>query len=389
VVNIKINRRQLIQDMVLAVLVIAYTAGTALASRHTSYYDVYKLSGNDSVSFEKAVVLSIDEQKIQHHPVQKGMITGYQNITIRILTGKNTGRIIPIINYLNYDASYLLKTGSRIIVSVNSTASGKTIHVFVNSPDRFRVLALFTIIIMLLLCIAGGQQGFRSVLAIIFTLSSILFVFVPLVCRGIPPALTAVILAAVVASVTLPLTGGIGKKTIAAILGTLACVCLSIVIQSLFCHFASISGFTFGDTDSLMQIAAHSHLKIGSLLFAAVLISSLGAVMDIAMSIASAVNEIHMQNTSAGFKELFTSGMHMGCDMMGTMANTLILAFTGSSLIMLIQIYTYNMQANQIVNSNEIVVEIIQSLTGCFAVISSVPVVSAITAQIMSKKQIA
>jgi len=108
--------------------------------------------------------------------------------------------------------------------------------------------------------------------------------------------------------------------------------------------------------------------------------------MDIAMSIASAVNEVHLNNQSAGFGELFTAGIHMGRDMMGTMANTLILAFTGSSLVMLVQIYTYNMQPDQVLNSNSIAVEIIQALSGSFAVISAVPVVSALSAELLCCK---
>jgi uncharacterized membrane protein len=375
-----------ISDIVLAVFVAVYAACGILAGRHTSYYDVYKLSGRDTVSFEKGVVIAVPSEQLQNHKTQKGMITGYQDLSVRILSGPYAGRTVPVTNYLNYDTSFRFTPGSHLIVSVNSTADGKTFHVFVSTPERLFPLCFFAVLIVLLLCLAGGRQGFRSVLAIIFTLCSILFVFIPLVYRGIHPEAAAVILATVTACVTLPLTGGAGKKTAAAIAGTLICVCISACIQAIFCNLAAVSGFTFDDTDSLMQIAAHSGLQLGGLLFAAVLISSLGAVMDIAMSIASAVNEVHLNNPAAGFKELFISGMHMGRDMMGTMANTLILAFTGSSLVMLVQIYTYNMQLNQVMNSNSMAVEIIQALTGSFAVISAVPVVSVISAQYLGKK---
>ncbi|MCK9171103.1 MAG: YibE/F family protein [Treponema sp.] len=384
--KLHISGRQLISDIVLAVLIILYTTCTMLISRHTSYYDIYKLSGRDSVSFEKAVVTAVSSEKLENHSVQKGMVTGIQNLTVRILSGQYAGKVVPFTNYLNYDTSYRFTRGNHLIVSVNATGDKKIFHVFVSTPDRLPVLCLFAILIIILLCTAGGRQGFRSVLAIVFTLSSILFVFIPLVYRGIQPAGTAVLLAAVTAGITLPLTGGTGRKTAAAAAGTLVCLSLAAGVQTVFCRLTMVSGFTFGDTDSLMQIAAHSGLKIGGLLFAAVLISSLGAVMDIAMSIASAVNEVHLNNQSAGFGELFTAGIHMGRDMMGTMANTLILAFTGSSLVMLVQIYTYNMQPDQVLNSNSIAVEIIQALSGSFAVISAVPVVSALSAELLCCK---
>lgn len=372
-----------ISDIVLAVLVLCYSAGTLIASRHTSYYDIYKLSGKDKVSFEKAVVVSVTSEKLQNHPEQKGMVTGFQELTVRILTGQYTGKTVPVTNYLNYDTSYRFTPGKHLIVSVNAASDTKTFHVFVSTPDRLPFLGLFAVITALLLCAAGGRQGFRSVLAIVFTLASVLFVFIPLVYRGVPPSGAAVLLGAITAGITLPLTGGPGRKTAAAAAGTLVCLCLAAGVQEVFCRLAMISGFTFGDTDSLMQIAAHSGLRIGGLLFAAVLISSLGAVMDIAMSIASAVNEVHLNNKSAGFSELFHAGMHMGRDMTGTMANTLILAFTGSSLILLIQIYTYNMQPEQVLNSNSMTVEIIQALSGSFAVICAVPTVAAISAQML------
>jgi Predicted multitransmembrane protein len=380
--------RPFISDSILTVLVILYTLCSLCFSRHTSYYDVYKLSGKDSVSFEKAVVTEVVSEKLERHPVQKGMVTGIQQLNIRITSGAYAGTSVPVTNFLNYDTSYRFTRGSRLIVSVNVSADNKNLHVFINSPDRLPPLIVFAVLTAILLCVTGGRQGLRSVLAIIFTLSTILFVFIPLVYRGIPPEGAAVILAGITAGITLPLTGGTGRKTAAAAAGTLVCLCLAASIQALFCALTQVSGFTFGDTDSLMQIAAHSSLRIGGLLFAAVLISSLGAVMDIAMSIASAVNEIHLNNTSAGFLELFSAGMHMGRDMMGTMANTLILAFTGSALVMLIQIYAYNMQPNQVLNTNSTAVEIVQALSGCFAVISAVPVVSALSAQMFSRTRV-
>ena len=109
--------------------------------------------------------------------------------------------------------------------------------------------------------------------------------------------------------------------------------------------------------------------------------------MDIAISIASAVSEVCAGNPDADKKELFEFACHIGRDMAGTMANTLILAFTGSSLTVLIQIYTYNMQFYQVMNSSSIAIEIIQSLAGCFAVITAVPVSVLLSANCCQEKK--
>jgi len=379
-------RDRLIEDIALAVLAAAFTVGVCLMSRHASYYDIYRLSGQDPVSFERAAVLSVDREQIEEQKSQRGMFTGYQDLTIRLLSGTRAGEQHTITNYLNYDMSFKFKKGDRLIVSVNSTASGKTLQIYVSTPERLPWLGGLLGLAALMLIITGGRQGFRSLLGLVFTADCILFVFVPLVYRGIEPAPAALILAVVVSCTVLPLSCGWGKKTAAAILSTLGCVCLSMAVQLLFCHFAFLSGFTLGDTDSLMKIAAHSGLKIGGLLFSAILISSLGAVMDIAMSIASAINELSLADGAASFGRLFSAGMTIGRDMSGTMANTLILAFAGSSLIPLIQIYTYNMQLNQVLNSNDIAVEVTQSLAGSLAVIAAVPLVSAVSALLLSKK---
>src|SRR5574344_2049056 len=254
-VNTKLFFLCFIIDSALAVLIALYTAGAFLLSRHASYYDIYKLSGNDSVSFEKARVLSVDSEQLEPHPHQRGLVTGTQNLTVEILTGTEAGHVLPVVNYLNYDTNFKLHAGSRIIVSVNKTANGRTIHVYVNSPERIVPLIVFALITALLLCITGGRQGIHSLLALIFSVVNILFVFVPLVCKGIHPVGASLLLAAVTVCVTLPLTGGLERKTAAAIIGTLVCLCISAAIQALFFALASLSGFTMGDTDSLMQIA--------------------------------------------------------------------------------------------------------------------------------------
>lgn len=113
---------------------------------------------------------------------------------------------------------------------------------------------------------------------------------------------------------------------------------------------------------------------VGGLLFSGLLISSLGAVMDVAMSISSAISEICDQNPALSKKELFRSGMRVGRDMMGTDSNTLILAFAGSNISMLVLDYAYNLPYQQIINSNNIGIAIMQGLSGSFGIVLSVPV---------------
>lgn len=118
-------------------------------------------------------------------------------------------------------------------------------------------------------------------------------------------------------------------------------------------------------------------------MFAGILISALGAVMDVAMSVASTINEIHEKNPALGRRELFLSGIHVGRDMMGTMSNTLILAFTGGSLNTLIYIYCYNYNYYQVLNMYDIGIEIIQGIAATLGVILTVPFVAFISAWLL------
>ncbi|WP_164918917.1 MULTISPECIES: YibE/F family protein [Acutalibacteraceae] len=364
-------------------LLCAYLFVAYAASRHQAYYDPYSLSGNDKISFEKAKVVSVESEEAKKDEKHPGLLIGSQNITVRLLTGGRKGSTFPVINNLNYDTNYYVKPGQTVIVSVSETGDGKTINVNVNSPDRTPFLYLLAGIFVLLLCWAGGRSGFKSVLAIGFTVTSTVFVFIPLLYIGVAPAAAALIFAAVTACVTLFLVGGFEWKSLVAILGTVGGVAAASGIEALFGMLTRTSGYTFADTDSLLAISSHSGLKVGSLFFAAVLISSLGAVMDIAISVAAAVNEIHARDPQADGKALFASGMNVGRDMLGTMANTLILAFTGSSLVMLVQIYTYNMPYFQVMNSNSITAEILQALTGSTAVVLTAPLVSLLSAKLL------
>lgn len=368
---------------VLLLLLAGYVVFAYTVSRHTAYYNPYSLSGNDRITFEKAKVTSIDKEEVKRDAAHPELLIGSQNITVEILTGEYRGKSYQIVNNLNYDTNYDLKAGQSIVVSVSVTGDGQTININPNSPLRTPYLYAMAALFILLLCLAGGRRGFQSVVAIGFTMTSVVFIFVPLLYYGLSPAAAALIFSAVTACVTLALVGGVEWKTLVAVLGTIGGVAVSAGIAALFDSLTRTSGYTFSDTDSLLAISSHSGLQVGSLFFAAVLISSLGAVMDIAISVASSVKEVYQSNPNAGPRTLFASGMNVGRDMMGTMANTLILAFTGSSLVMLIQIYTYNMPYNQVMNSNHLASEIIQALTGSFAVVLTVPLVSWLSAALL------
>ena len=153
-----------------------------------------------------------------------------------------------------------------------------------------------------------------------------------------------------------------------------------------FGKFAKVTGYNVSDIENLVYVQEQTGIEISELLFSGILIAALGAVMDVSMSIASSLQEIQEQNPSLGRKELFQSGMRIGKDMMGTMSNTLILAFTGGSINTIVFLYAYAYQYQQIINMYDIAIEIMQGVASSCGVILTVPVSSLLCAVIYTRQ---
>jgi uncharacterized membrane protein len=215
----------------------------------------------------------------------------------------------------------------------------------------------------------------------------VLFIFIPLLFHGVSVVLGTILLVIITSCVTLFLVGGFDRKSVSAILGTVAGVIVSVVIMLIFSKILSVSGYTSTDADAMLNIASQTKLQVKDLLFTGIIIASLGAVMDIAISIATSINELKKQKEDATFKELFSSGMNIGRDMMGTMSNTLILAFLGESIFSFILMYSYQVQFRQLFNSNSIAIDILNAICGSLAVVLTVPIVAAIAAKLLQGSQ--
>ncbi len=167
--------------------------------------------------------------------------------------------------------------------------------------------------------------------------------------------------------------GGTTRKNIAATAGTVAGVVIAGISARLFSMASGITGYNVSDIETLMTLWNTNGIQVGGLLFSGLLISCLGAVMDVAMSVCSSMYEIYNQNLAMSRAQLFKAGMHVARDMMGTDSNTLILAFAGSSVSMLLLDYAYDLPYQQIINSNNIGIAIMQGLAGSFGIVLSVP----------------
>ncbi len=327
-----------------------------------------ELVSREGQTFEKGVVTKVLENNIQ----EDGTRVGEQRVVVRMTTGVRKGQELETTSSAGYLFGAACEPGMHVIV-MQSVAGDSTIT-SVYAQDREMVIYLFGGLYLLALILIGGRKGVKGALGLSFTFFAFLFIDLPLVYRGYSPFAVAVVLCAVTTLVTMYLIGGPTRKTVCATIGTTAGVMMAGIAARLFGMAAGLSGWNVSNIESLLDLWYTCDIQVGELLFSGLLISSLGAVMDVAMSVSSAMDEVVRQNGGISRKELFRAGLRVGRDMMGTDSNTLILAFVGGSMSSLLLDYSYDLPYQQVINSNNIGIAVMQGIGGSFGVVLCVPI---------------
>ena len=333
-----------------------------------------------------ARVTDVLAEEAKAEPWGEGLRLGIQQLEVEVLSGPYKGSVLEAVNYLSAYANVDCSLGERITVRLDLDDSGEPYVVSIPNYDRGLVLAGMVAVFALLLVVIGGWKGVMALLGLIYTLAALWFLLIPLVLRGVSPVLAAVGIVALTAVASLLLLTGFTRKTLCAGLG---CVC-GVTAAGLFAGAVSritpIGGFNMPEAEDLVLRAYDSPLEIQGLLVSGILIAALGAVMDVAMSISSACAELKEVDPQITPGRLFRSGMNIGRDAMGTMANTLILAFAGASFNMLLLFQIYGYPLIQIINSDTMAIELIQSVAGSVGIILTVPLVSLFSALLLPRK---
>lgn len=360
----KICSRSRLIYLLILILVIALSIVAAWQLRKVQKTELTNTRGH---SFEKAVVTEVLRDNVQ----QDGSRVGEQRVRVRLSSGSHRGEEIETSSPSGYLFGAPCVKGMKVIIM--QSVAGDTLVTSVYAQDRGSVILIFALLYLLVLCWIGGKQGLRGALGLIYTVAAIFYLFIPLVYLGYSPFWMAVLVCLLTTFVSMTLIGGFSRKTLAATLGTSAGVIIAGLVAMAFSLFSGISGWNVSNIEHLMTLWYTENIRVGDLLFAGLLISALGAVMDVAMSISSTMQEILQQRPDLGRKELIKAGFRVGRDMMGTDSNTLILAFAGGSVSVLLLNYAYQLPLLQIINSNNIGIAVMQGLAGSFGVALSVP----------------
>jgi len=336
------------------------------------------------VEFARARVLSLEELPGEGGTDEFGFPLRRFTAELELVSGQFRGQIVEIDHVLTGTPAYdiVIEVGDRVLVGVE-TLQGDLLEVVIADHERDRSLYALTLLFAALLIGLGGKKGFKSLLSLIVIGILILYVFVPFLLRGVSPILLSIAVSAMATIFTMFLVGGVNRKSIAAIVGTLGGVSVAGIIAIVVGSATNASGLSGQEAQMLMFIPQGITFDFRALLMASIIIGALGAVMDIGMSISSAMTEIRRAAPTLSRRALFWSGMNVGRDVMGTMANTLILAYTGGSLALLLLVTAYEVEFIRLINMDSIASEVLRALAGSVGLVAAIPITALAAAWLM------
>ena len=321
--------------------------------------------------------------------LQQGDNSVKQIVKVKVLTGKYKGLERDIDNMLTGNPAYdiPLKKGDHVVLHVEkntpNVVSSDDLDFFIADLKRDNTLIFITAFFFICLVIVGRKKGVASLISIAATICLMFFVLMPLILHGFSPIISAVLVSALSTIITVYLVGGFNAKSTSAVWGTMLSLVFAALLSMGVIYYARLTGFA--GEENMFLYSAHTTLNFKGILAASMIIAALGALMDTSVSIASTINEIYETNKSLTIKQLFISGMNVGRDIIGTMSNTLILVYLGSSLSLVLLANNIDMQ--KFFNLNQVATEISSALIGSIAILMCVPITAIISAYLIKHQK--
>lgn len=318
-------------------------------------------------------------KSVTYVEVEEDVAQAKQLVDVQLLQGSLKGNLVQVENLQIGNPYYDIKVkkGMKVLLHLEETDEGLVVSI--EDVYRSSVLLILSCIFGVLLLYIGRKKGFYSLVSILITCFLILKFLSPLILCGFNPVFATMLICLLATIVTMYLVGGFNKKSTSAIIGCMLSIVAAGLLAVLTTKIAFLTGFN--DEQSVFLYSAHPELNFITIAISMMLLATLGAVMDVAMSIASTINEIFVIDNTKTVRELFLSGMNVGRDIIGTMANTLILVYLGASLPLVLLASNVNIQ--KFLNLNQVVTEISSALIGSIAIVICVPLTAFITSNLV------
>ena len=330
--------------------------------------------------YEMAQVVEVLADDTELDPVSDGGWRGEQLLLAEVTSGQYKGQVLQVGNFVGPLYGGPVQAGDGVVLLISTDADG-TYRGTVYEFNRALPLAIVVLLFLIAAIVVGGKTGAKSLVGLAVTLACLFGILIPALMKGAPTLPLVFATCAFIAVVSLTILGGIQKKTVCAMLGVIAGTALALFFGLAAQWICRIDGLRAEDVEPLLQLR-QTGVPIGltGLLVGGVVISALGAVMDVAMGISSSLTEVYAADNNLTRRELFRSGMNIGRDMVGTMTNTLILAFLGSSFVLILYLYSMDLAFHQLLSSAFLATEVISSVSSSIGVILSIPITALITA---------
>lgn len=338
--------------------------------------------------FKGTIVEILSDETVEIETSGGSYTQRVQVAAVELLNKDRKGDIIEITNYIDEIMAYTIEVneGDDVYIFFEYDEAGNElaahIHEFRRDNDIFVLVGIFVILMVVL----GGVQGVKSLVTLGLTIFGIYYMLNGIVAGG-NPIFLSIVIAFVITIVTMFLVAGFNYKAISAIVGTFGGVIIAGIIALVVSESSNLTGLGTTEAQMLLYSSHHVDFNIHGILFASILLGTLGAVMDVCMSIASAINEVTEANPLLSKMELFTSGMNIGRDVMGTMVNTLILAYVGTSVFLILIFMVNDVSMVDILNLDLVATEIVRALSGTIGLICAIPI-TAIVSAILEKKNV-
>jgi len=347
-----------------------------------------KVSYDDERIFTRAKITKIEKHRIagdDNYPLFE------TKIHLTILDGNLKGqtKIATFRGEHDLPKDMFYKEGNIVFIGISITGQEHTTeYISLYDIDNTAMIITLTVLLILSVIIIGKTKGFFSLLALIATILLVFFVLIPLTLKGYPPLILAIVISIISTVITLPIIAGFQKKTLAAILGASFGIIIASILAYIVGNIMHLSGFVTNEMLTVFYVA-DINIDLRGLALASIIIAALGAVMDVCISIASATAEIYNANPDLSHKDAFKSVLNIGTDILGSMVNTLILAYVGSSLSLILLISMRiqpGMPVWMIFNYNPILSEIVKSIIGSIGMFICIPITAYISVHLYGKK---
>ncbi len=361
-----------------------------LAAHHIVTQRSVFFEGENTNEYVKAQVIEVlSKEATLVSPDDLSSISGYSiTYQARILEGDLKGLEVTAIQ--NYDPfvpvqNKQVEAGDRITLYRDASSGDATW--FTGDYARSDLLIFLGILFALLLLLFGRWKGVSTLVSLAYTCLAVFAVFIPAVLRGHNVYFWAVAICLYIVAMTILLVNGANKLGLAAGLGCVGGIVLSGVLVLTLSRLLHLTGLTDEDSIYLMNMSPDNPVDLKAVMFGAILIGCIGAIMDVTISISSSLHEVHRKVPGISRKELIRSGFTIGRDMLGTMSNTLILAYIGSSLPAVLLLCGYNRSLLYLFNREMIVVEILQALIGSTGMLFAIPFTTLMCALLYVKEK--